>query len=341
MRTITVRIVGRLVLVATTSARLLRLLSLLQARPRWSGPELAERLEVTTRTVRRDVDRLRGLGYPVDADPGPEGGYRLGTGGNLPPLLLDDDEAIAVAVALGITAGTAVMGIEEPALAALAKLDRLLPPPLRARVAALRSSMVRLERGAADPVDAAVLSTIAQACASSERVVAGYRDREGRESERRLEPYRLVCTGRRWYLVAHDVDRQAWRTFRVDRVLDARATGHRFRRVDPPDAAGLVEDALRFSTYSFTAIVRVGAPADAVRRRVPSSVGTVEADGDEASILTVSADDADWLVAHLVAMPFPIEVVDPPDLRVRLHEVGGRLADVHRPPLTSSSAPVV
>ena len=208
--------------VLDTSARLLRLLSLLQTRPDWSGPELADRLGVTTRTVRRDVDRLRQLGYPVDAAPGVAGGYRLGSGTNLPPLLLDDDEATAVAIALGTTTGGAVRGMEEPALAALTKLDRLLPPRLRQRVADLRAATVGMA-GPADAIDSGLLVTLSQACAGQERIRMSYVDREGTPSDRRVEPYRLVSTGRRWYLVAHDVDRDDWRTFRVDRVVGARA----------------------------------------------------------------------------------------------------------------------
>ena len=181
----------------TTSARLLRLLSLLQRRPYWGGPELADRLGVTTRTVRRDVQRLRDLGYPVDSVPGEGGGYELGVGGALPPLLLDDDEATAIAVSLGLSTGNAVRGIEGPALAALAKLDRLLPPRLRARVDAVRSATVTLGPPE-DAVDADLLVAVAQACDGHERIVASYRDRSGVSSERRLEPYSLVATGRRW-----------------------------------------------------------------------------------------------------------------------------------------------
>ena len=311
-----------------TSARLLRLLSLLQSRPDWNGPELAERLGVTTRTVRRDVDRLRQLGYPVDASPGVAGGYRLGTGANLPPLLFDDDEATAVAFALNASAGGAVRGMEEPALAALAKLDRLLPPRLRHRVAALQETTVRLDRRA-DDVDASLLVVIAQASAAQERVSLSYRDREGRVSERRVEPYRLVCTGRRWYLVAHDLDRAAWRTFRVDRIAEAVRTGHRFRLVEPPDAAALVSEAISVAPYRYVARIVIDAPAEEVARRVPPTVGVVEPDGLDRAVLTTGADDLDLLAGHLVGLGLSFEALEPPELRARLRRVARSLATSH------------
>ncbi|MBA2283710.1 MAG: YafY family transcriptional regulator [Acidimicrobiia bacterium] len=322
---------AKLGVVLDTSARLLRLLSLLQSRPDWSGPELADRLEVTTRTVRRDVDRLRQLGYPVDATHGPDGGYRLGSGASLPPLLLDDDEATAVALALGATAGGAVRGMEEPALAALAKLDRLLPPPLRARVGALRAATVQLGgRAGSGEVDPEVLVATAQACAGNERMALAYADRDGNDTERRIEPHRLVSTGRRWYLVAFDLDRRAWRTFRVDRIAVATRTGHRFRHDDPPDAAAMVSEAIAVAPYRHTAVVRIEAPADEVRRRVPPTVGVVEADGDDGAVLTTGSDDLDSLAGHLVALGFGFEALEPPELRALLRRSAKAIAAAHR-----------
>jgi predicted DNA-binding transcriptional regulator YafY len=320
----------------TTSARLLRLLSLLQARPWWSGAELAARLEVTTRTVRRDVQRLRDLGYPVDGAPGEAGGYRLGTGGDLPPLLLDDDEATAIAVALAVTTTGAVRGLEEPALAALAKLDRLLPPRLRARVDAVRRATVTLTAetpaGAAE-IDAELLVTLAQACAGDERVEVDYQDRNGNRTGRRLEPYRLVATERRWYLVAHDVDRRAWRTFRVDRIASARRTGHRFVP-DPaaPDAAALVQEGTTTAPYRYQA--RIAFPttsAAELATRVPPTVGTVRARRRGGSTLTTGSDHLDALAGHLVALGLDFEVQEPPELRHHLHEVATRLLSRNSP----------
>lgn len=308
------------------SGRLLHLLSLLQRRPFWGGAELAARLGVTTRTVRRDVQRLRDLGYPVDAVAGEGGGYELGVGGALPPLLLDDDEATAVAVSLGLSTGSAVRGIEGPALAALAKLDRLLPPALRARVEALRSSTVTLGPSE-DPVDADVLVPLAQACDGNERVELSYRDREGRPSERRLEPYSLVATGRRWYVFGFDLDRQDWRTFRVDRVVTVRRTGHRFvRRTDAPDAAEMVGRSITTAPYRYQAVVSFPATAVAtLRRKVPSTVGVATSDGRDGSVLTTGSDDLVSLALHVAALGEEFVVVEPPELRRTVRELAARL----------------
>jgi predicted DNA-binding transcriptional regulator YafY len=311
-----------------TSGRLLRLLSLLQARPDWTGPALADRLEVTVRSVRRDIDRLRQLGYPVDARPGVSGGYRLGTGTTLPPLLLDDEEAAAVAIALGVTAGGAVRGIEEAALGALAKLDRLLPPHLRSRVEALRAASERIGVPVGD-VDPDLLVTLAQAAASNERVVISYSDRAQRQTERRVDPYRLVATGRRWYLVAYDVDRIDWRTFRVDRVLTVRPTGHRFRIDDPPDASALVSRALSVSPYRYAARVIIAASAEAVRQRVPATAGMVEALGPDECLLTTGSDYLDVLAGHLVSLGARFQVLEPAELRDLVRSVGRQMAADH------------
>ena len=194
------------------TGRLLALLSLLQARPHWPGPELADRLDVTIRTVRRDVERLRRLGYPVLADIGTTGGYRLGAGGRaMPPLMLDRDEALAVAVCLRSTATESIAGGGEAAIRALAKLEQLLPSTLRRQVGAISTMTARLG-GGSTPVDPEVLVTLTRACRDGERLRARYRDQRGRETDRRLDPHRLVTTARRWYLVARDVDRDAWRT---------------------------------------------------------------------------------------------------------------------------------
>jgi predicted DNA-binding transcriptional regulator YafY len=218
-----------------TSARLLRLLALLQSRRDWTSAELSTRLDVTTRTVRNDVDRLRRLGYPVEARPGVAGGYRLGTGGSLPPLLLDDDEAVAVAVGLRTAAGGSIAGIEETSLRALAKLQQILPPRLRHRVSAFRSHAVTMpSRG--PQVDPDVLTALAMACRNQEQLRFDYRTHSGTAGRRLVEPYRLVNDRRRWYLVAWDLDRDDWRTFRIDRVEPRTPTGPRFTpRPLPPD----------------------------------------------------------------------------------------------------------
>src|ERR687887_2848173 len=210
-----------------TSARLLRLLSLLQAHREWSGADLADRLGVTPRTVRRDVDRLRELGYPVNASPGTGGGYRLGAGAELPPLLLDDDEAVAVAIGLRTAAGGSVAGIEETSVRALAKLEQVLPAHLRRRVNALQAFTVPAP-GTGPTVDAGVLATIASACRDHEGLRFAYQSHDGSSTRRRVEPHRLVHLGWRWYLLAFDLDRDEWRTFRVDRIGRPLSAGARF-----------------------------------------------------------------------------------------------------------------
>ena len=225
----------------TTSSRLLDLLALLQARRGWSGAELADRLEVSRRTIRRDVDRLRELGYPVESLAGPAGGYRLRAGTAMPPLLLDDEEAIAIAVGLSTAARASVTGIEETAVRALVKLEQVLPAHLRRRVRALGSATVALPVGG-PTVDPQHLTVIAAACRDSERLRFAYRSREGANSRREVEPHSLVNVGRRWYLVAWDRQREDWRTFRVDRLARPAPSGARFT---PRSAAGSRRGRLR------------------------------------------------------------------------------------------------
>lgn len=307
-----------------TSARLLRLLAVLQSRREWGGAELAERLSVTPRTVRRDVERLRALGYPVHATPGAGGGYQLGAGTALPPLLLDDDEAVAVAVGLRTAAGGTVAGFEETSLRALTKLEQVLPPRLRRRVGAVGTSLVALT-GPAPTVDASTLAAIAGACRDAERVRFGYRDRDGTESRRWVEPHRLVHTGRRWYLVARDVDRDAWRSFRVDRIADPLPTGQRFTPQNPPDAATYVSESVSTAPYRHRARVRVHAPAAEVARRIPPTVGQLTAVDDDTCLLTTGADSLDALALHLALLGADFEVLEPEALADRVRAMADRL----------------
>jgi predicted DNA-binding transcriptional regulator YafY len=311
-----------------TSARLLRLLSLLQARRDWAGPDLADRLEVTTRTLRRDVDRLRRLGYPVEAVPGPAGGYRLGIGAALPPLLLDDTEAVAIAVGLRTASGGTVAGLAEAADAALAKLERVLPARLRDRVDALTSSTVALT-GTGPVVNPAELIVLAQACREFEQLRFGYLDGRDRRSARCVEPHRLVSTGRRWYLVARDQDRDDWRTFRVDRIEAPTPTGRRFTPSTAPDLAALVSQSISVAPYRWQARVRVRAAMADVAAQVPPTVGWVEASGDEC-VLHVGANGLDALIVHLISLGHPFEVLEPPQLRERVRELASQLLAEHR-----------
>ena len=310
-----------------TSGRLLRLLSLLQAHPLWSGPDLAERLEVTTRTVRRDVERLRLLGYPVDGAPGPDGGYRLGPGAKLPPLLLDDDEAIAVAIGLRMAADGTVNGLEDASLAAITKLDQVLPSPLAARVHAVQTSTVQLWGRDPDRVDGPTLVTLAQGCRQSERVRFSYLDRAGRRSERLVEPYRLVRFGARWYLVARDVRRRDWRTFRVDRAEHATLDGQRFTLDDPPDPAALVARAMAVAPYPVTARIRIPRPVATVADIVPRTVGVVVTTTTRTTTVDIGGTNAHGLARYIASLPVPCTVLDPPEVRVALrHHVTELLA---------------
>ena len=224
-----------------TSVRLLRLLSRLQSRPFWRGRELAARMEATGRTVRRDVERLRSLGYPVDASAGTAGGYQLAAGGNLPPLLLDDDEALAVSLGLRLATGGTVQGMEEAALRAFAKLEQGMPARLRTRVRNLHAAVLPLgPEGPGVPYDRLV--ALAQACRSLQRQQFDYIDQDGRASRREAEPHALVSTEARWSLLAWDLLRGDWRTFRVDRIAGLPRAGERVlpRRVPGGDAAAFV-----------------------------------------------------------------------------------------------------
>ncbi|WP_330280194.1 YafY family transcriptional regulator [Streptomyces sp. NBC_00569] len=312
-----------------TSARLLRLLSLLQARREWSGADLADRLGVTPRTVRRDVDRLRGLGYPVDASPGTGGGYRMGAGAELPPLLLDDDEAVAVAVGLRTSADQGVEGIGETSVRALSKLEQVLPDRLRRRVSALNAFTVPMLRGP-DPSDAdpSVLTELAAACRDSERLRFAYEDRGGAATRRTVEPHRLVCSERRWYLVAWDVDREDWRTFRVDRITPRPPHGPRFTPRTPPadDLAAYVSKGVSQGPYAHAATIRLLVPVEEAAQRISPSAGTLEADGDDRCVLRTGAASLDAMAIHVILTGFEFEVLEPDGLTDVIRSARDRLS---------------
>jgi predicted DNA-binding transcriptional regulator YafY len=307
-----------------TSARLLRLLSLLQARPDWAGADLARRLQITPRTVRRDVARLRDLGYPVHATTGIAGGYRLGAGAALPPLLLDDDEAVAVAVSLRTAASQTVAGIAETSLRALAKLEQVLPARLRERTMAIQQATVALPR-TAPTVDPGLLTTLARASRDRHSLAFSYRAAAGERSQRRIEPYRLVHTGYRWYLVARDTGRDAWRTFRVDRIEPPVTAGARFTRRDPPDAAGLVARAVTTAPYRYQARVLVHAPAAVAAEQVTPTVGILEPAGPDRCLLTTGSDSLDAIAFHLAELGAEVTILEPPELIARARELSGWL----------------
>jgi predicted DNA-binding transcriptional regulator YafY len=316
--------------VLETSARLLRLLGLLQARRDWSGAELADRLGVSVRTLRRDVERLRELGYPVHAARGVAGGYRLGAGAALPPLLLDDEEAVAVAVGLRTAAsGGVVAGIEETSVRALAKLEQVLPSGLRRRVNAVSAYTVTVPVEAGGPtVDVEALTAIAAACRDRQVLRFDYHDHRGAGSLRIAEPHRLVCWGRRWYLLAWDTTHVGWRTFRVDRVRPRIPTGPRFvpRELPDEDLAAYISRGGWSAGWRYRTRVRLHAPAEAVARRIPPGVGLLEAVDEATCLLSTGAETLEALAVHLGMLGVDFEVGEPPELvdHVRL------LADRYR-----------
>ncbi|WP_127819601.1 helix-turn-helix transcriptional regulator [Microbacterium sp. CPCC 204701] len=313
------------------TGRALQLLSLLQTHRFWQAGELAERLEVTERTVRRDVDRLRGLGYPVDATTGKYGGYRLATGAHLPPLILDDDEAVAVTVGLRYAAEAAIDGIEETSLRALAKIEQLLPDRLRRRVSALHSSVISI-RGAADGdiIDPEALSVLAAARRDHEHVRFDYRRGDGESSRRLVQPHQLVTAGRRWYLVAWDRHREDWRTFRLDRLRQLRPVGGQFtpREIPGGDAASFVADSIGPAPRRREAklAIRAGfAELEEVLRFVDHT--PIERGADSCLVL-IRGEDLGRLamtVARL-ALTAPVTVLEPPDLAETVRRLAAHLA---------------
>jgi predicted DNA-binding transcriptional regulator YafY len=315
----------------TASGRLLDLLRLLRERRRWRGPDLADRLDVTVRTLRRDMERLRELGYPVRSHTGRDGWYQLGGGGTLPPLLFDDDEAIAVVVGLRAASQGTIEGVADASQRALATLEAQMPARLRRRVAILSSATASVGVGST-PVTLGTLTTLSEACHDGVRVRCRYRDGQGNETDRDLEPLRVVATGRRWYLVARDVDRQAWRTLRLDRMSEVRATTFRFIPTDPPDdPAAMVTRAVAAGPYPFRARVRVAAPADVVVDLVSPTAGTVQPDGPEQCVLTFGALSERALALNVLALGLPVTVEEPPGLAGAIAELAANVSGPNRP----------
>ncbi|MFF8554443.1 helix-turn-helix transcriptional regulator [Streptomyces sp. NPDC015501] len=345
-----------------TPARLLKLLSLLQTPREWPGGELADRLDVSPRTIRRDIDRLRDLGYPVEASRGAVGGYRLVAGTAIPPLVLDDEEAVAIAVGLRAGAGHAIEGVDEASVRALAKLEQVLPSRLRHRVSALQNATVALTRGDGATIDPGTLTTLASAATGRERLRFAYRSGDGARTKRQVEPYRLVSAGQRWYLVAYDLDREDWRTFRVDRVGDPYATGARFAPralpVDGPpgtgggeargsggggvrgggdgggggDAAAFLARSMRRMQPELRLDVWFGAPAEFVASRLPAHLGAPEPDGEGGCRLRSSCTDSlEWVALRLALVDCEFSAYGPPHLVEYLAELGARLTRAARP----------
>ncbi|MEV4468166.1 YafY family protein [Nonomuraea salmonea] len=313
---------------ANTSTRTLRLLSLLQTHRYWPGAELAERLGVSARTLRRDIDRLRELGYPVQAQRGVDGGYQLAAGAALPPLVIDDEEAVALAVGLQAAAQNPVEGIAESSVRVLAKVVQVMPVRLRRRIDALRAMTVSAGWGnpakaAADP---SVLTTIALTCRDNERIRFTYTAADGRTTERHAEPHRLVSLGHRWYLVAYDLTRHDWRSFRIDRLSDPQSTGARFRPRDLPtaDAAEFIQSSLdNVSPQSYRTQVLVYAPAEEVRTRM-GRWATVEETEPGQCMVYMMTDSLDWPIMAVGTLDADFRVISPPELLTRFHTLGTR-----------------
>ncbi len=312
----------------SSSSRLLRVLSLLQTRSHWAGAELAARLEVHPRTLRRDIDRLRQLGYPIHASSGVAGGYAFRAGQSLPPLLLDDEEALAVAIALQIAAAGTVSGVEESSLRALVKLEQVMPARLRQRTDALRSAILPMQR-IGPTVDAGVLATLATACRDQLQVGFSYRDVKGRSTTRTVEPQGLVHTGSRWYLVAWDPGRSDWRTFRLDRVEGEPVNGEHFApRAGPGggDLRAYVAGAIAVDIHGEEARVVLHQPLEVMAPRIPLAAALLEAIDANRCLMRCPAHQLDWLVYWLMSLDVEFEALEPPALIERLRAAGERVA---------------
>ena len=317
--------------------RALRLLALLQSRSVWTGPELAAEMDVTTRTVRRDVDRLREMGYPVLTSAGHGGGYQLGAGRALPPLLLNSTEAVAVAVGLRLAASSGIDGLGEEALRALAALDRILPAQIRAEVGAVSGAMGVITRTAPEARPAAgarseVLIALASAVRDGVRVRVDYERADSARFERRLEPYRVLSVEGRWYLFAWDLAREDWRSFRLDRMHEVHASTFTFTPRPAPDIEQTVRESITVGAYVQEATVRILRPVEEVATMVPARAGTLTPDGDNACVLRAGADDLRWIALHLAGIGAPVEVIDPPELLEVIAELGDWAATARRAP---------
>jgi predicted DNA-binding transcriptional regulator YafY len=314
---------------ANTSTRTLRLLSLLQTRQFWPGAELAERLQVSPRTLRRDIDRLRELGYPIQAQRGAEGGYQLAAGTAMPPLVVEDEEAVALVIGLQAAAQGAVEGIAESSVRALAKVIKVMPARLRRRVEALGAMTVPASWGSAAQasVDPGILTTVALACRDSERLRFSYTAAGGPLTDRHVEPHRLVMLGHRWYLVGYDLGRQDWRSFRLDRLTAPGGTGTRFRpRMLPAaDAAAFVRAGVDSVNAAYDVEALVQAPAAAVRQRLGQWAAVEDIDATRCRV-RMTADSLDWPTMALGAAGAGFQVVSPPELLDRVHDWGRRFS---------------
>lgn len=316
-----------------TTERLLAVLSALQSRPRWSGPDLAAHLDVTVRTIRRDVDRLRSLGYAINSDIGAAGGYRLGVGGTAsPPLMLDADEAVAIAISLRASPAANLTGVEDAVARVLTKLEQITPARIRPHLVAIENATVTMP-GTSDPLDPDVFVAISRACRSADVVTIHYRDGKGRTTERSIEPYRSVHAGRNWYVVARDrdaarrADDDGWRTLRLDRISEVRETGHRADHTDPPDPVAFVQRGISTAPYAHHARIELFAPIEHVTTLIPSTVGVLEQIDDTTTMFITGSNDLDMIVLHLARLDLAFRVIEPVELGERLITLADRLRE--------------
>ena len=311
----------------STSARLLALLALLQAPRVWPGSVLAERLEVSRRTIRRDIERLRDLGYPVAGTMGADGGYRLVAGSAIPPLLLDDDEAVSIVVGLRTVAGNALAGIDEASVRALAKLEQVLPARLRARFRSLAAATTWMTWYEAT-TDPEVLTAVARAIGADELLRFVYRAADGSESRRSVEPKGLVVFGRRWYVVGWDEDRADWRIFRADRMQDPWSSARRAPRHDLPDgqdAASFIRARQLARAQVYRLVATIHAPAELVAPRARDVATELDPLGPDRCRLTIDGDTLEWLLLRLIVLGADFEIEEPLELVDHTRSVLDRL----------------
>jgi len=315
---------------ANTSSRTLRLLSLLQTHRFWPGPELADRLGVTDRTLRRDIDRLRELGYPVRSSRGADGGYQLAAGATMPPLVVDAEEAVAIVVALRAATQGAAAVLGDAPVRALAKVTQVLPKPLRKRVEAVRQATVAPQWGEVAALDVDLLTTVATCCRDTVRLEFGYTGAgvDAVTTQRRVEPHHLVPLGRRWYLVAWDLDRQDWRSFRLDRMADPRPTLISFRPREVPggDPASFVQKGVQ-GREAYEGSALVAAPSATVTAQL-GRYATVTVVDDARCRITMSATDWSWMCFALTSLPHAVSEIEPAGLRDALADWRNRLASM-------------
>jgi predicted DNA-binding transcriptional regulator YafY len=306
---------------------MLDLLTLLQARHHWRGDDLAQRLEVSDRTLRRDIERLRELGYPVESTRGLDGGYQLGPGGRLPPLLLSDDEAVAAAIGLRNAAGQPIGGIAAAAISALVKITQLLPSRLRSEAEAIATA-VSAPTSRFDDVALDTLTTLARSSRDNERLRFAYRTYSGATGDRHVEPHNVVPIGRRWYLVAWDLDRTGWRTFRLDRITEPRSTGRHFepRTLPGPDPATYVTQSIASIPTTYHVEVVVEAPLQTVRD-VLGPWGTATTEGPDTTCIEMDIDDLSWPVMFLATLNAKVHHAKPPELRTLLQQLAEHFRD--------------